>query len=193
MCRHATAERSASWPALVLCSVAMALGLAIDAVHIDPTAIVALCSRADGWLERGLLHARLLPGAHVGMAVAMLAPIAMASASGGDRLRHACAHGLRAAAMSIGMIVAMPLAAAIPSAGSIAMLAVMIVGMAVGMLAVDALRCSAVWAAAWHRRAKRSAPRRVRFVPHHTLQERYGDQYQPSSDTPRPREVARWL
>ncbi len=129
-------------PALVwLASVAgMAIGLSIDCRRVSPAALASLCASGEG---PGTLirHLEALPATNFGMALGMLAALALATPASGTALcRSLACYGLMLAGMLLGGCVGVALSQQADVAWAAPlMLAAMTVGMTAGMMVAEPL------------------------------------------------------
>jgi hypothetical protein len=129
-------------PALVWSAsvVGMAIGLSIDCRSVSPSALANLCSSGEG-LGTLIRHFEVLPATNIGMAVGMLAALALAAPLTGPALcRSLACYALMLAGMSFGGCVGVALSqqADIAWAAPL-MLAAMTLGMTIGMMAAEPL------------------------------------------------------
>jgi hypothetical protein len=129
-------------PVLVwLASVAgMALGLSIDCRSISPAALASLCA-SGGSLSTLVRHLALLPATNIGMALGMLAALALATPVSNTALcRSLACYALMLAGMTLGSCVGVALSqqADIVWAAPL-MLAAMTLGMTAGMMVAEPL------------------------------------------------------
>ena len=129
-------------PALVwFASVAgMATGLSIDCHSVSPSALATLCASGEG-LGTLMRHLQALPATNIGMALGMLAALALATPLSGAALcRSLACYALMLAGMSLGGCVGVALSqqADIAWAAPL-MLAAMTLGMTIGMMVAEPL------------------------------------------------------
>jgi hypothetical protein len=124
-----------------LASVAgMAIGLSIDCRSVSPAALASLCASGGG-LSTLIRHLALLPATNIGMALGMLAALALATPLGGGALcRGVACYALMLAGMSLGGCAGVVLCqqADIVWAAPL-MLAAMTLGMTAGMMVAEPL------------------------------------------------------
>lgn len=128
------------------CVAGMAIGLAIDCANVHPAALASLCTSADGLLASAVLHWRIMPLTHGLMLAGAVVGCAIAEARArrNRSLRglgiRACAHSACLLAMTAGMAIGALFAPRLGALSAIfpltAMTAVMVIGMAAGMLSV---------------------------------------------------------